>query len=95
MHVRVRGNQEGVWHYGTSSQFNVHALAEIIVNFVDDKGAFCDCDSVFTRDVEVEIGGKWIPFNEASRTGAIIPDNYNTSFSEPKTDEDRKRGYTL
>ena len=81
---------------GTASEFNVHALAEIIFYF-DDADTHGGCDSVFMRDVEIFVTklDTWKSFNDASRDGDIIPDNYNRSFGEPETDADRERGYSL
>lgn len=92
MRVRLKTKKEGEYHYGSAHAFNVHAMAEIIMYFDGDDGG---CDSVFTKDVEVEIDGKWISFGEAQRTHAIITDNYNTEFFIPKNDADRERGFTL
>lgn len=66
-----------------ASCFNVHALAEIDVGN----------DSVYIRDLDVFIGGNWKDLNQAFRDRDVVPDNYNEYFAEPKTNEDRARGY--
>ena len=77
---------------GFADRFNIHALFEVIMGF--DEG---DQDSVFGKDVEVFVEAKqsWMPLKEALASHDVITDNYNTTFFEPRTEEDRKRGFTL
>lgn len=70
-----------------SSKFNTHALSEIDVG---DDSAF-----IKDLDVYVEALGEWKDLNQAFADRDLIPDNYNVHFYEPKTDEDRERGYFL
>jgi len=79
-------------YIGWSSEFNIHALAEVIVSF--EKGGM---DSMFTRELEIFIEGTqtWKGFQQAKKDHDIISDNYNTCFFEPENKEDRTRGYTL
>ena len=70
-----------------SSSFNVHALSEVLTGD----------DSAFIKDLDafIETRGEWKDMKQAFKDNDIITDNYNTRFFEPKTQEDRKRGYTL
>lgn len=65
--------------------FNIHALAEIDVGD----------DSAFIKELDIFVNGKWKDMNQAFKDKDIIPDNYNTCFGEPKTEEDRERGFFL
>lgn len=79
-------------YLGWATQFNIHALAEVIVGFEEG-----DMDSMFTKELEVfiEKTQEWKPFQEAEKDHDIICDNYNTYFFEPSNKEDRIRGCTL
>lgn len=68
-----------------ASYFNVHAMAEVLTGD----------DSAYISDLDVLINGEWKDMREAFKDRDIIPDNYNTFFSQPKTEEDRERGYFL
>lgn len=68
-----------------ASRFNVHALAEVLTGD----------DSAFISDLDIWINGQWKDMREAFKDRDIIPDNYNTFFGEPKSEEDRERGYFL
>jgi hypothetical protein len=68
-----------------SSSFNVHALCEVLTGD----------DSVYCRDLDAFINGVWKDFLVAMKDKDIIPDNYNRYFYEPRTQEDRDRGYIL
>lgn len=81
----------------TASNFNVHAIAEVICYWAEDE-EFGGSDSMFIKDLDVfieadEIG--WKDMRQAFKDKDIIIDNYNTTFFEPTTDADRERGYTL
>lgn len=95
--MRVRHKVHG--YTGIASQFNIHGLGEMIVYFDDDPvtGESNGMDSVFCRDYEVflETTGKWKAMDQAFKDRDLINDNYNTRFFEPKTQEDRERGFTL
>ena len=75
---------------GEASRFNLHALNEVIVTF-DDGSA----DTCFLRELEVRIAGEWKSMRQAFEDRDLITDNENTCFFEPRTPEDRARGYTL
>lgn len=63
----------------------MHALSEVNIG----------CDSVYIKDLEIFIEklGVWKSLSQAFKDRDVITDNYNTTFSEPKTEEDRARGY--
>lgn len=77
-----------------SSRFNLSSVSEIIVGFEDGEQT-----SDYMRNYEVLLDeGKpterWWPMIEAFSAGDLITDNYNTIFFEPRTPEDRIRGYS-
>jgi hypothetical protein len=79
-------------YLGASSKFNTHAMSEIIVFFADG-----DCSSDFISEYEVflEARQEWKDMSQAFEDRDIIVDNYNTYFFEPKSEEDKIRGYAL
>lgn len=68
-------------------RFNIQSLAEIDVGD----------DSVFTSNLDVWLKSKgvWKDLTLAFCDRDLIVDNHNVYFFEPKTEEDRQRGYTL
>ena len=78
-----------VWY---SSGFNIHAVGEIIIQNIE-YGA----DSVYIKDFNVFLEAKqeWKDMRQAFKDKDLIIDNYNTYFFEPKTEEDKVRGFTL
>lgn len=88
--MKVRHKEKG--YLGSSGNFNMHGLGEMIVYFEDG-----DCSSEFIRDYEVFLKQKqeWKDINQAFKDKDIINDNYNTCFFEPPTEDDRVRGFTL
>jgi len=85
--MKVRDKQTK-WE-GTSSTFNTSSPAgEVIVHYIDGDG-----DSVFIRDLEVLINGKWIDMAQAFKYKLLIRDNYNTQFREPLNEEEKERGW--
>jgi hypothetical protein len=88
MKVRHKIHHTEAW----SSRFNISSLNEIIVTFDDGEQS-----SEYMRDWEAWISTheKWMPIGEALKSHDIITDNDNTAFFEPRTQEDRERGYTL
>lgn len=74
---------------GYSDQFNVHAVSEIIVGFVDGD---CTTDYITNYDVELH-HSEWKDLGQAFRDRDVIPNNYNTHFGLPVNDEARQRGY--
>lgn len=87
MKVRFSEKQEVK---GWAMRFNTHALAEVIVGF--DEG---DMDSCLIKDLDVFLVDQeiWKNMSQAFKDHDIIPNNYNTMFGEPKSAEDRKRGW--
>lgn len=77
---------------GSATRFNMHAMSEVIVGFVDG-----DQDTVMMKDLDVfiEAKGIWIDMGAAFDAKDIIPDNYNAWFGEPTEQADRDRGYFL
>ena len=94
MRVRVKAKPEVV---GFSNKFNINSLGEIIVYYYDRHGLPGGADSDYLKDYEVWLEQRqcWKPMLEAFKDRDLIIDNYNTRFFEPKTKEDRQRGYTL
>lgn len=89
MKVRLKAKPEVT---GSSDSFNVHALAEILVNFDNDQGA----SSEYIKDYEVLLSdGNWHDMGVAFEQHFLITDNFNTGFFEPKNEEDQIRGFTL
>ena len=88
MKVRSKDTKK-TWY---SYKFNTHGLSEIIVQHPD-----YGVDSAFIKhfDVYLESTKQWKDMRQAFKDKDLIVDNYNTLFFEPKTEEDRKRGYTL
>lgn len=80
--LRYKKHPEIIRH---ASRFNLAALNEVDVGD----------DSAFVSELEVEINGKWKDMGQAFKDHDLIVDNYNTIFFEPKTPEDRERGFTL
>lgn len=78
-----------------SSSFNTNSIGEIIVLFEDGDA---DSDYIRNYDVLLENGPRakrWMDLSEAFRARDVIPNNYNTNFAEPCSEEDRSRGYSL
>ena len=88
--MKVRGRtSEIIWF---SNRFNIHGMSEIIVNHIEYGG-----DSAYIKDFDVYLESKqeWKDMSQAFKDHDLIVDNYNTLFFEPKTEEDKIRGYTL
>lgn len=81
--MRVRYKKTGT--EADASRFNIHAMAEVLTGD----------DSAYISDLDVLIDGEWRDMRQAFADRDIIPDNYNQWFGQPKTDEDRQRGYFL
>ena len=88
--MKVRGKASGIIWF--SNRFNIHGLSEIIIGHPD-----YGSDSAFIKDFDVFLESKqeWKDMSQAFKDHDLIVDNYNTSFFEPKTEEDRMRGFTL
>ncbi len=67
------------------STLNTHAMAEVLTGD----------DSAYFSSVEVFVAKKdvWKCLSQAFRDRDVITDNYNTSFGEQRTDEERQRGW--
>jgi hypothetical protein len=89
MKLREKLNAESISY---SDKFNIYGIGEIIVN-CEDGDRFSD--SISNYDVFLKKSGKWKDLRQAFQDKDIITDNYNTSFFEPSTDEDKERGFTL
>ena len=88
MKVRLINNKEIT---GTSNKFNTTNNSEVLMYFDKEGGA----SSEFISDLEVKIKDKWLPLLEAFKQKILIVDNYNTELFEPKTNEEKERGYRL
>lgn len=75
---------------GSASQFNTSSINEVVVCW---NGG--DMSSEYASDLEVQIGNVWKPLTDAFRDSDVITDNHNTRFFEPRSPEDRERGYAL
>lgn len=74
----------------SSGEFNVHAMAEIIVYYPDD------VDTDYIRNFDVQLpDGTWKDLGQAFRDHDVITNNANTRFFFPTNDEDRARGYSV
>ncbi len=87
MKVRTKTGSEG-----TSGNFNMASLSEVIVGFDD---GFQDTFPIRELDVWISQKKYWLDLRLAFDTHEVIIDNHNRSFFEPISEEDRKRGYTL
>jgi hypothetical protein len=85
--AKIRSKKTGV--IGSSSQFNVHGIGEIIVAYEDG-----DMDSCFIKDFDVFLQNEWIDLSESFRNHLLITDNYNTIFFEPRNEEEKIRGFS-
>lgn len=84
--TRLRVKETG--DTGVSLGFNTASLSEVVVGFDG-----MDCDSVYMRDLDVEIDGEWKDLRQALKDKDLVPDNYNTRFGPPTSEENRERGY--
>ena len=71
----------------SSNRFNLHSLNEVALP--DDS---CPINQL---EVFLEATQEWKDMADAFHESALITDNHNTVFFEPRTKEDRERGYTL
>ena len=79
--MRVRYKKTGI--EANASSFNMHALAEVLTGE----------DSAYISDLDIWIDGEWKDMGQAFKDRDILPDNYNSFFSVPETEEQRERGY--
>lgn len=88
MKVRFKDSPKEVWYSG---KFNIHGLSEVIVQHTE-----LGADSVFIKDLEILLAsGEWKDMSQAFKGHDLIVDNYNTYFFEPRTTEERERGFAL
>lgn len=73
---------------GYTDTFNTHALSEVVMYFDDG-----DADSVFMKDVQIQVGEEWKDLKQAFADKDIITDNLNTRFGPPRDDAARERGF--
>jgi hypothetical protein len=85
MKVRLKSDPSQIGHSG---DFNTHSLSEILVYWDDD----IDSDYMSKYDVLLS-DGNWKDLKQAFKDKDVITDNHNTCFAEPKTEEERERGY--
>jgi len=86
-----------------SSKFNINALAEVLCYWIGEDGEGEGASSMYIKELDIFIEAKnktgqivgWKDMGQAFKDKDIITDNYNTYFFEPRTKEDRERGYTL
>ena len=70
-----------------TGNFNTCGLGEVLTG--DDSALISELE-IFVPALQI-----WKPLRQAFKDGDLITDNYNIRFFEPRTEEDRKRGYTL
>lgn len=89
MKVRFKKRPDSEYH---CSRFNPVGFGEVII-----QGENIGADSVFVVDLEIFVESKqtWKDMAIAFKEQDILPDNYNLWFSEPKTEQDRLRGYII
>lgn len=83
---------------GFADRFNVSSLSEVLL-FFDDGDA--TSEEIGLLDVLLEHplpssvyrDGVWVPLSDAFRSNDVITDNYNTFFFEPRSEEDKARGW--
>ena len=85
MKVHVISNNQSI--EGTASSFNTHSLDEVVVYTESD------CLSVPMSELEVIVGSEWKPMQKAFKDRDIIPNNYNTCFDTPHSDEEKHQGF--
>lgn len=83
--MKVRYKNSGT--EADASRFNTHGVGEVLTG--DDSVLISELDAFLTATQE------WKDMQQAFKNRDLISDNYNTCFFEPKTAEDRIRGYTL
>ena len=87
MEVRYR-NKDGNYSYGNSSRMNTAAMAEAVVYFDTN------CDSIFFSDLEVKLpDGSWKDMNQAFTDKDIVPNNLNTAFDYPHSEQEYAQGF--
>ena len=90
MQIREKDDHSEI---GFATEFSNHSIDEIIVNFPFAVGSH----KIANYEFYVESLGAWVSgervFDREEKL--TIVNKYNTSFLEPKTDADKKRGYEL
>lgn len=86
--VRYKG-ESGKYIYGESSDFNTCGVGEVITYFDDNS-----CDSMFIHSLEVQLkSGEWKSMQKAFADKDILPNNHNTSFDYPRSNEEKEQGF--
>lgn len=89
MKVRLKTNHAVT---GFSNRFNTHGLGEMIVGFDEDDMDSC---SISEYQVFLVLSPKgWVDMDQAFQDKDLIPDNFNQHFGEPRTFEERERGWS-
>ena len=90
MKVRNKENKQ----LCSSSKFEIHGMRKIIVMF-PDPDPDVDSDYITNYEIYLEKTKCWKDMAQAFRDKDLIIDNRNVIFFEPRTEEDRTRGYAL
>jgi len=91
MKIREKENHDMI---GFATDFNPMILDEIYVHFPDH--FHFGHEKMDKYEYYIESIGEWVDEKRAfGKEKLTIVNKYNTSFLEPKTEEDRKRGYEL
>lgn len=87
MKVRYKSRIDFTWY---SIGFNTHAIGEVLIAN-SEHGA----DSEFIGRLEVYLPEQdvWKNMSEAFHDHDIIPDTHNEYFREPRTEDERTRGW--
>ena len=76
---------------GYSDKFNMHGLGEVIVTY---EGGDASSEEIRELEVWLETQQRWASMSDALRANDLITDNRVTRFLEPRTEQERARGYT-
>lgn len=90
MKIREKDDHDEI---GFANERSPTDVFEVIVHFSFYEGS----EPVDKYEFYVEALGKWLPGEEVFdwKNKHIITNKYNTHFLEPKTEEDRQRGYEI
>lgn len=80
----IKTHKEGT----TNLYVNTNSLDEVTVYYSDDS---IDCESF--SDIEINIDGEWKSAVDAAKDKDIIPDNLNTYYDKPHSDEEFEQGF--
>lgn len=90
MKIREKDDHDMI---GFANERSLSAVDEIIVHFPLYQGS----EKPEKFDLYVEALGKWLPGEQVMnwQNRHVVVNKINTHFLEPKTEEDRARGYEL